>query len=36
MSIRIMDKAHEMFAIENLLDVLVLNGRIVTVDALNT
>jgi predicted transposase YbfD/YdcC len=30
------DKTNEMFAIEDLLDVLVLKGRIVTVDALNT
>jgi predicted transposase YbfD/YdcC len=30
------DKTNETFAIEDLLDVLVLKGRIVTVDALNT
>jgi predicted transposase YbfD/YdcC len=30
------DKTTEMFAIEDLLDVLVLKGRVVTVDALNT
>jgi predicted transposase YbfD/YdcC len=30
------DKTNEIFAIEDLLDVLVLKGRIVTVDALDT
>jgi predicted transposase YbfD/YdcC len=30
------DQTNEMFAIEDLLDVLMLSGRIVTVDALNT
>jgi len=30
------DKTNEMFAIEDLLDVLVLKGRVVTVDALHT
>ena len=30
------DKTHETFAIEDLLDVLVLSGRMVTMDALLT